>query len=637
MDFSELFEAGTSAARYKDRIQSLKEQGFNTTHIEQGVETVKTKIKSGASSFVVYGEPQSGKTEFMIALTCALLDEGKQTIFVIMNDNTTLEIQNFRRFKEAPEINPTPMRHHEFLDLQDEDKRTNKQRVVFCRKNSKNLEKLLIEARFLKDRVVIDDEADYASPNSKINKKEISQINLKVGQLGHLDKGGIYIGVTATPGRLDLNNTFANETNDWVSLTSHEKYVGRRFFFPVSKADQDLSSFILEKQPEDGEAPKHLEQSFLRFLAKVAIRNLGIDQQRTKYSMLIHTDGTKEAHRRDKAEIEKLISNFDSGSRTKQEKYFLYISTYVSALDDRFKHGQEPLDVLKYLKENIGRRNVLVINSENDHDNVDACCNPRDLFTFAIGGNIVSRGLTFNNLLTFFFSRNVKSKLQQNTYVQRARMFGTREYANWIELSIPESLYNDWYQCFYDHELSVQSIFNGGKLHFSSQRTSSADAASIDKQYVSRDSGEISPWKKFELTEVLRQQLALIKNKPIEGLQKLLRDGLLPEAAIDSAFLDYIDEIEDGNQESAAIIEMPGSFFFTTNMRPQLNVETLMRDRGGLIAGLIKGRSKYTTKAHVFLITTDGVDARFIYRAAAKGRQVMKNLIQRRPITRRES
>ena len=41
-------------------------------------------INNGAKSFVVYGEPQSGKTEFMIAMVCKLLDEGFETIFIIL-------------------------------------------------------------------------------------------------------------------------------------------------------------------------------------------------------------------------------------------------------------------------------------------------------------------------------------------------------------------------------------------------------------------------------------------------------------------------------------------------------------------------------------------------------------------------
>ena len=58
-------------------------------------ENKPSKEKKG-NSFVIYGEPQSGKTELMIALTCKLLDCGFKTIFIVVNDNTELENQNLK-------------------------------------------------------------------------------------------------------------------------------------------------------------------------------------------------------------------------------------------------------------------------------------------------------------------------------------------------------------------------------------------------------------------------------------------------------------------------------------------------------------------------------------------------------------
>ena len=61
-------------------------------------------------------------------------------------------------------------------------------------------------------------------------------------------------------------------------------------------------------------------------------------------------------------------------------------------------------------------------------------------------GNIVSRGVTFPNLLSMFFTRDVKHRLQQDTYIQRARMFGARgKYLKHFELTIPSQLYTDWH------------------------------------------------------------------------------------------------------------------------------------------------------------------------------------------------
>ena len=87
---------------------------------------------------------------------------------------------------------------------------------------------------------------------------------------------------------------------------------------------------------------------------------------------------------------------------------------------------------------------------------VRTASNPKSLFTIVVGGNIVSRGVTLNNLLSMYFTRDVQLKMQQDTYIQRARMFGLRSnYLEHFELSIPEQLYIDWHRCFVYHKLSL--------------------------------------------------------------------------------------------------------------------------------------------------------------------------------------
>ena len=91
----ELDGAGDKKNTYKARIHALQTSGQDTSRIEKGILDVKAVLNSGTRRFVIYGEPQSGKTEFMIALTCHLVDSGFRTIFVVMNDNTELEEQNY--------------------------------------------------------------------------------------------------------------------------------------------------------------------------------------------------------------------------------------------------------------------------------------------------------------------------------------------------------------------------------------------------------------------------------------------------------------------------------------------------------------------------------------------------------------
>ena len=67
----ESYNRDKSEDRFINRINALKESGFNTSIIEKGVdEAIDVITNKGGNSFVIYGEPQSGKTELMIALTC---------------------------------------------------------------------------------------------------------------------------------------------------------------------------------------------------------------------------------------------------------------------------------------------------------------------------------------------------------------------------------------------------------------------------------------------------------------------------------------------------------------------------------------------------------------------------------------
>ena len=78
-------------------------------------------------------------------------------------------------------------------------------------------------------KIIIDDEADYASPNSKINQNQRTAINNAIRTT--INKETVYIGVTATPARLDLNNTFETVNEEWVYFKPHSTYVGKNDFF----------------------------------------------------------------------------------------------------------------------------------------------------------------------------------------------------------------------------------------------------------------------------------------------------------------------------------------------------------------------------------------------------------------------
>ncbi|MFA5065863.1 MAG: Z1 domain-containing protein [Dehalococcoidia bacterium] len=518
--------------RYGRRIDTLRSRGKNPQHIQRTVEEAIGNLESGATSFVIYGEPQSGKTEMMVALTARLLDEGHRTIVILVNDNIPLLTQNLKRFQET-DIDPTPVDVKYALDEKIGEDRC----IIFSKKNANDLKKLNEKLRSKRDVVVIDDEADFASPNSKINLDERSRINEEINKL--LAKEGTYIGVTATPARLDLNNTFDNVSKNWLCFEPHEYYVGKNEFFPM-----DLSKplgFALVLLEDTGDDPKHLRDALLRFLVNVGYVNVdetmkrkmgSPDTEGVKCCFLVHTSGETDAHQRDKEIVASVLRALADINDRRRDRY-------IEALWEtaRCKYGEELANrIVDFVLSHMGRKFVEVMNTQKK-SGMDTT-EPPALFTIIIGGNIVSRGITINNLLGMFFTRDAKHRIQQDTYIQRARMFGNRkDYLHLFELSIPKTLYTDWHRCFVYHHLSLQAIKSnkGAPIWIADKRITPAASGSIDKRAVVLTKNELL-FGLFDYTEDIER---IVNDSRLSGLEKLevlnkqFGDDVLPKYVID--------------------------------------------------------------------------------------------------------
>lgn len=511
--------------RFERRLNTLKDSGRYTANIEKTVKDALHSVYDNKTrSFVIYGEPQSGKTELMIALTGAILDKGARIVIVLLNDNLQLLSQNLERFKRSG-IDPSPRNFSEVMDPT-VDLRVSEW-VLFCKKNPKDLGKLLDKLGRIDGVVVIDDEADYASPNSKINKRQKTKINELIE--GLLKEAGIYIGVTATPARLDLNNTFNNQKESWVPFAPHPDYKGQTTFFPSNITILQKKEFSLNLLPNTDDAPKYLREALFRFFLKVGYLNREIKKKEDNYSILIHTSGKRADHTVDYQTVVKTLAVLADSSSSEFESYVKKL--WEAA---KIQYGELADDLVEYVLRNISRNTVIVMNSDIDKKVVDfqSATNPAALFTIAIGGNIVSRGVTFENLLSMYFTRDVKHKIQQDTYIQRARMFGTRgRYLQHFELTIPDTLYYDWHRCFIFHRLALESIKagNGSPVWLEDNRISVAASSSIDKATVTMDKGEMG----FEVFTYDEELVAAIVNdstktsfERMDGLRQLLGDAL---------------------------------------------------------------------------------------------------------------
>ena len=519
-DWSEIVgNAGDS--QYKDRIATLKNRGLETESIESTVDqTIENLRQKNARSLVIFGEPQSGKTEMMIALNARLLDEGYSIIVNLLTDSVDLLDQTLTRFRMSG-LNPSPK---QFNELPDVTKRLNGQKwVIFCKKNARNLDILIERLRRESGLIVVDDEADYASPNGKVNHDdyEKTKINDLISKL--IDETGTYIGVTATPARLNLNNTFENESEQWVHFMPHSQYVGQDFFFPHSAGiDYRLHTF----KPDSGDDKAELEKAVLHFLCGVAeLHKLGKPKN---FTMLVHTSGRKVEHAEDVELIQSTLATLSNVADPGFDRLRKRLWKIAESYDQH-----DPNSIGLFVLKNIRRNDLVEINSRNPKSGKAATISePRSLFSFGVGGNIISRGVTFDNLLSMYFTRTVKGKFTQDTYIQRARMFGSREgYKHYFQLWIPDSLMGNWSKCFAFHKLALEALRSGAgaPVWLSDHKTTPTSPRSIDRSSVDFEGGEMS--------------FALFKFAPEKITQLFDRHGR-DDLAVLSGLRDYFSEKE---------------------------------------------------------------------------------------------
>ncbi|MBE7172496.1 MAG: DEAD/DEAH box helicase family protein [Williamsia sp.] len=597
-----LKEQTASNNRYERRLAKLVASKQETGRIESVVNDAIENIKKNKKSFVIYGEPQSGKTEMMIALTAKLLDENFKIIVVLLNDSVQLLGQNLDRFQRSG-LSPSPKKFNEILSP--EIKIGEHQWVIFCKKNSKDLQKLINKLNKKREIVIIDDEADYATPNSKINKREKSKINKLTEDI--IGKDGIYIGVTATPARLDLNKTHQNQNEHWVDFPAHQNYTGQDVFFPI-----DLSNlpYTLTFLPDHGDNPKYIRETLFSFMVNASYLNSSINEEEKNYSLLIHTSGKKADHVVDYKLIVKVFEALKDENNTNHQKYYLRIWEIAKA-----RYPGHENQIIKYIIVNCDRNNLVVMNSDKEVNAADnrTATDPTAPFTVIIGGNIVSRGVTFNNLLSMFFTRDVQHKLQQDTYIQRARMFGSRNsYLKYFELTIPKSLYLDWQKCFIFHRLSLESRKQSetSPVWLDGDRITAVASNSIDKTNVAVDRGEMS-FAIFDLDEVAITGIIKGTESPIQKIKKL--SHFLGQEVFPDYLINFIESfLPTGN--SSVAVHLPKSIAGYKDKLGELDKATITRSRG-FIGNRELEKDKYPDAVHhINVLYNESNKARIFYK-----------------------
>jgi len=404
----------------------------------------------GETNGLVYGLVQSGKTGVLTVTGAMGADEGYRTIIILTSDNDPLYDQTLGRVREAfPGIDILGKN-----DFKDDDAFRERIKGSTCAivttKNSSRL-KTLIE-NFKKGRVrgltclIIDDEADQASLNTRANRDDgsMSTINERIAELRSFFDKNTYLQVTATPQALFLQSP-GHSFRPKFTVLSHpgHDYVGGDDFFAdnsklVKEFDlHDITIIAPGPQPTPRlEIPNSLLKALDTFMVGATYKRASEADQNCAF--LCHVSTRTSDHQHIVDLLRRYKTDLAAGLKAKDAKVVARLRAAYEDLAStheglRASPFNDLLDAIEFFSPGI---TVKLVNGETDED--VAVKSPYNL---SVGGNKLGRGVTIKNLLVSYYGRHPK-KPQADTVLQHARMYGyRRKDIGLLRLFLPRELH----------------------------------------------------------------------------------------------------------------------------------------------------------------------------------------------------
>lgn len=325
--------------------------------------------------------------------------------------------------------------------------------VFVVKKNKSVLEKL---TAWLRDQpsvsggklsipvMVLDDECDYASINTNNPDTDPTAINQAIRDVLGMFSRSSYVAFTATPfANIFIDHSVENDLfpRDYVyALEAPTNYVGSIKTFGTAEDVKTQGLVSLEDVDElislghkSSHVVKKLPASLLdsvdSFLIVNAIRDLR-GQEDEPRAMLVNVSRYKAVQR----QVYDLLSDRFAETRRAITLHYAddsgtehsVITRLARAFESGFADSKVSwTDVLKQLPQAIDSISVKLFNSDVDKrldSNEEAWEEPPRLI--AVGGDVLSRGLTLEGLCVSYFYRRVGAS---DTLMQMARWFGYRD------------------------------------------------------------------------------------------------------------------------------------------------------------------------------------------------------------------
>lgn len=453
---------------YKKRIDSNEYTIEQSQCIEESIQVLEGL---GKDPLMMLGKIQSGKTKTFIGTIALGFDNGYDLAVVLTKGTNALSQQTLSRMKY--EFKGENVRIFDIMSMPSNLSpfELKQKMIIIVKKEKNNLIRFkdFIENYPLKSNkkcMIIDDEADFASVGfeKKNEAFDIRRIAADINEIrGTLDECR-FIQVTATPYSLYLQpETFQLGADIYpikpahtVLVPSGKGYIGGDYYFnheqnPLAQylfEEIDQKEFDILKNSDrrvfkEEEVLTHkkisgIRKAIMNFIVAGTIRLLqnGGDEfdENNRYSLIIHTEIAKSSHTRQADIIFILVEKLQELIENDKDTLDNLILESISDLNESIEvYGFDSIDE-ETLKQEvytaiIERINISVVNSENEvKDMLDErgqleLRTPLNIF---VGGQILDRGITISNLIGFVYGRRPQ-KMQQDTVLQHARMFGYRK------------------------------------------------------------------------------------------------------------------------------------------------------------------------------------------------------------------
>lgn len=470
-----------------DFYQSITEARQDSAELRECMTNTVRKLlacETGADRpGMLLGKIQSGKTRAFIGVVALAFDSGYDIAIVLTKGTRALAQQTYERlrkdfgqFLDADAVKICDIMHlpQNFRRFELEQKL-----VIVVKKETNNLKRIIraltetypdLSSRRL---LIIDDEADYASIGFRQTEDEGLQMNKIPKQINDLRQKvarSDYLEVTATPYSLYLQPeelklpsviTAVKPTRPAFTelLPGFPGYIGGDFYFVESEDQKSIASKVYEEISSDElgvlrredrrsfriedclDSPKiaTLRRALVNFIvgasvAHIAARSIGAPEK--KYSFIVHTEHSRASHAWQERVVRALIRGFEEavGSASERPQLNRLISDAFNDIAASIcKSGSvmpSPEQVEREVLGALGREYLLVtkVNSETEAEQLldrNGQLELRSPMNIFIGGQILDRGVTIENLIGFYYGRRPQ-RYQQDTVLQHSRMYGNR-------------------------------------------------------------------------------------------------------------------------------------------------------------------------------------------------------------------